>query len=362
MRLTLIISSLSSGGAERVMSIIANYWAVKEWKITLLTFNHVSKAPFYPLHPCINYIPLNIANQSPNRLVGIWNNLKRIFVLRTAISISKPDAIISFLDTTNVLTLLATRGLKIPVIVSERNEPGKCQSRMWGKLRHLLYPLANQIVVQTERAKNYFSLQLQSRICVIPNPVLLPKTNCVSQRLLKSPSLIAVGRLEQQKGFDLLIKAFSKVKDTYAEWTLTILGEGPLRSELEYMLNDLKLNEHVHLIGRVKDPYAYLKQADIFVMSSRFEGFPNALCEAMASGLPVISTDCPYGPREIIRNNVDGILVPNEDLFELATAIARLMSDEQERKNLAKHALEVITRFNVDDIMKDWETILGKVI
>ena len=363
MRLTLVIHSLSSGGAERVMSIMANYWAVKGWNITLLTLVDSTIPPFYALDSRVIHISLGIASNSLNPIIGVWKNLLRIQILSHAISASKPDAVISFLDTTNILTLLATRTLNIPVVVSERNEPGKYHGKLWEQLRQWTYPLADLIVVQTERATKHFSSQLKARVYVIPNPVLLPtEINNVLQNILGRPSLIAIGRLEYQKGFDLLLKAFEKLKDSYADWTLTILGEGRFRSELESLRNQLGLSDRVHLPGQVKNPYEFLKQADLFVMSSRFEGFPNALCEAMASGLPVISTDCPCGPREIICDGVDGILVPSEDVSALATAIANLMSDKEKRKRLAERASEVTERFSLEKVMEIWETVINEVV
>ncbi|MBE9168000.1 glycosyltransferase family 4 protein [Pleurocapsales cyanobacterium LEGE 06147] len=364
MKLTLIIFSFSSGGAERVMSIMANYWTAKGWKITLLSFVDRRIPPFYDLDSRIDYIPLGIAAESPNPIIAIWNNWKRIRRLRTAIDESKPDAAISFLSTTNAIALLATRGLKIPTIVSERTDPTRYFiGKIWEQLRQWTYLFADRIVVQTRRTLDYFPSQLQARACIIPNPVLEPpRANNSSDKIIGDRSLIAMGRLEYQKGFDLLLQAFAKLKDRYPEWTLTILGEGTLRQELESLCNQLELTDRVHLLGRRKNPYKFLKQAKLFVMSSRFEGFPNALCEAMACGLPVISTDCPTGPREIIRNGVDGILVPNEDVSALAAVMERLMSDEAERKRLATRAPEVTERFSLEKVMGMWEELLDQVV
>jgi GalNAc-alpha-(1->4)-GalNAc-alpha-(1->3)-diNAcBac-PP-undecaprenol alpha-1,4-N-acetyl-D-galactosaminyltransferase len=363
MRLTLVISSLSSGGAERVMSILANYWSVKGWQITLLTFNDALTLPFYELDKRIKYIPLGITSQSPDKVTASWNNLRRIQLLRKAIYESKPDVVISFLDRTNIITLLATRGLKLPVIVSERNDPAMYPAgKIWIRMRQFIYPHASKIVVQSQRASNYFSDSIKSSICIIPNPVLVPpKVDESTKKTLHKYSLISIGRLESQKGFELLIKAFAKLKLNYSEWSLTILGDGSLRSELESLVKQLELTNQVHFLGRVKNPYDFLKQADIFVMSSRFEGFPNALCEAMASGLPVISTDCPSGPREIIRNGVDGILVANEDITALSKAIEHLMSNEDERKRLAAKAPEITQRFSLETVMRMWEEVIDEV-
>ncbi|MFS0515901.1 glycosyltransferase family 4 protein [Nostoc sp. UIC 10607] len=363
MRLTLIIYSLTYGGAERVMSIMANYWAAKEWQITILTFDD-NKISQFDLDNRVFYTPLGIASKSSNAIIGIYNNLKRIRTLRNAIINSAPDALISFTSKTNVITLLATRYLNIPVVVSERSNPSKTSlGGNWKHLRQQTYPFADRIVFQTKRARDYFPLKLQTNSCIIPNMVVLPPIEKqLSDKVLRERSLIAMGRFVPEKGFDLLLQAFAQLKERYPEWTLTILGDGILRPELEALRNQLGLSDRVHFPGMVKNNYGFLQQAEIFIMSSRFEGFPNALCEAMACGLPVISTDCPSGPREIIRDGIDGILVLNEDVSALAAAMERLMSDEKERKSLAVRAPEIIKRFSVEKIMGMWEQLLAQII
>ncbi len=363
MRLTLIIYSLTYGGAERVMSLMANYWAAKGWQITILTFDN-NEIPQFDLDSRVFYTPLGIASKSPNAIIGMWNNLKRVRILRNAIINSSPDAVISFTSKMNAIALLATRWLNIPVVVSERSNPVKSPlGGSWKQLRQQTYPFADRIVFQTTRARDYFPPNLQNNSCIIPNMVVLPPIEKrSSDKVLRERSLVSMGRFVPEKGFDLLLQAFAQLKNRYPEWTLTILGDGILRPELESLRNQLGLSDRVYFPGMVKNNYDFLQQAEVFIMSSRFEGFPNALCEAMASGLPVISTDCPSGPREIIRDSIDGILVPNEDVSALAAAMARLMSDEEERKSLATRALEVTERFSVEKIMGMWEEVLAEVI
>lgn len=366
-RLTLIIHSLRAGGAERVMSTMANYWADKGWSVTLLTFTDNEEIPFYNLDPQVDFIPLGIARKSSSLFSSIKNNMHRINTLRTAILKSKPDAVISFMGQTNVVTLLATQNLNIPVIVSVRNNVQKqSNSIIWQNLQKWTYFLADRIVVQTQRLIFTIPSRLQKRSCVIPNPVQLPTKQshkCLPYHGRQDEHcLIAVGRLEQQKGFDILLKAFSILKDDYPKWTLTILGEGTLRLDLMLLCQQLDIKDRVSFPGREKNIYQKLQNADIFVMSSRFEGFPNALCEAMACGLPVISADCPYGPREIIRDGIDGLLVPSENVLELASAMGQLMNDATQRNYLAQRATEITERFGVEKIMKQWEDMLRQII
>jgi GalNAc-alpha-(1->4)-GalNAc-alpha-(1->3)-diNAcBac-PP-undecaprenol alpha-1,4-N-acetyl-D-galactosaminyltransferase len=366
MRITLVIHSLYSGGAERVMSTMANYWAEKGWQVTLLTFSG-DNLPFYDLHEAITYRPLNISQDSVHILDFLRNNWTRLQVLRSAIAQTKPDVVISFMTTTNILVILATLGLKFPVIVSERNNPELFNPGFfWTLLRRWSYNFADRIIVQTQRATEYFPRSMQSRISQIPNPVLIPPPHPLGSeaKLLKLPSrsIVAVGRLEPQKGFDLLLSAFSTLTEEFPEWTLTILGEGDLRSTLVAQCEVLNISDRVNLPGRVKNVYAFLKSADLFVMSSRFEGFPNTLCEAMASGLAVISTDCPQGPREIIREGLDGLLVPHENIPALAAAMELLMSDDDKRQNLGIYATEIVERFSLETVMGLWETASQEVI
>lgn len=358
MKLTLVISSLGVGGAARVMSVMANFWAAKGWEITILTFDN--NPSFYQLDSRVNHIGLGLSPDSSNGLRNVWNNFQRIQALQGAIASLKPELIISFIDRVNILTILATRSLNLKVIVSERVDPTLHSLGVWDSLRRWTYPFASKIVVQTQGAANYFSEQLQLPSSIIPNPVIAPS---VENAPIKNRRMIlAMGHFTAQKGFDLLIKAFAKLKNQYPDWTLTIAGDGELRPEFEALRDKLKLTEKVEFPGAVESPQALFNSADIFVLSSRFEGFPSVLCEAMACGLPVIATDCPSGPREIIRDGIDGILVQRENVAALSAAMAALIGDEQKRHDLSIRATEVVKRFSVEKIMPLWEELLTEVV
>jgi glycosyltransferase involved in cell wall biosynthesis len=236
-------------------------------------------------------------------------------------------------------------------------------SKVWKGLRRCTYPRADVVVVQTEAALRSFSRAMRSSALIIPNPVVRPSPsrNDLSFALVK-PLAASVGRLTHVKGFDLVLHAFARVRAMHPQWTLAIVGDGPLLSTLERLCDELRIRDRVLFTGRIKDPGEILKLADLFVMSSRFEGFPNALCEAMAHGVAVISTDCPSGPRAIIRNNIDGVLTPNGDVEALAEAMDRLMADEVERRRLGQIAKYVTHRFGLDKVMAMWEIALGRAL
>lgn len=362
MRLIIVIPSISAGGAERVVSIMANYWAEKGWHVVLLTMDNGEEPPFYNLNPSIVHHSLGIEGASVSFIQGTLNNIKRVLVLRKAIRKSKPQAVISFMDRTNVLTILSVLGLNIPHIISERTDPALFHiGNEWNTLRGLFYPFADCLVVQTQSALAYFPDKVKNRARVIPNPVpVVNKNNISGKKDSKQDQnfIIAVGRLSQEKGFNLLLRAFSIIAPRHPLWSLIIWGEGPLRTELERLKEQLGLQGRVHFPGRTRQPFEKMMQADLFVLSSRYEGFPNALCEAMACGLPVISTNCPSGPGEIIRDGVDGVLVPSENVDALAIAMERLMADEAERKRLGSRAVEITARFGLEKVMRMWEAVL----
>lgn len=251
-RLTLVMSHHYAGGAERVMSIMANYWAAKGWQIHLYTLTEADKPPFYPLHEAIKWQGLGLSQPLGNPFLGIIRIYGRLRRLRLAIQQTSPDAVISFNDETNVVTLLAMLGLGVTAIVGERNDP-HCHkmNNPWRLLRPLVYRQAAFVVTQTQHALGYFSKAIRSRTKVIPNPVIRP-SETEEHYVHGNPSprskvILAMGRLEQQKGFDLLIQAFSKVTAKHPDYTLEIWGEGQERTKLENMVADMKLEGRVSL-------------------------------------------------------------------------------------------------------------------
>ena len=358
----LVISSLGAGGAERVLSEMANYWQERGHVITLLTLDS-AQSDFYALNPSIQRIALGLKKDSRHIWNAVGNNIQRILSLRRAIKRSEPHAIISFIDTVNVLTIVAGMGLGISVIVSERIDPRHHGiGALWQRLRYMVYPRAAAVVVQTRDVYEWMQNEMpRVNFATIPNParISLPQKEG-SYTFPAGQNVVAMGRLAPQKGFDLLIKAFAQCAQVFPTWNLVIFGEGNERGSLESLVANHALGHRIHLPGLIAEPMSVLAEAQIFVLSSRYEGFPNVLVEAMACGLPVITTDCPSGPSEIIRHGIDGILVPVEDVGALVDAMQDLMAHPEKRERLALHAKEVTDRFGEERVMGMWEALIKK--
>ena len=366
-RIALVISSMGAGGAERVLSILANHWSRQGREVHLVTFRS-DESDFYALDPNIRRLGLNQARISISIVDALGANAQRIITLRNALRRVDPDAVISFGDTTNIVAVAATRLTGMRLIVSERSNPThEPAGRHWRLLRRIAYPWADMIVVQTTPVSEWASRIVgREKVCLIPNPVRSMPTRAEVEepwvfKAAPGPRLVALGRLSPEKGFDLLIEAFALCCRRYPEWILFIFGEGPERTHLETQIRRLDLNDRVHLPGLTRGTESVLAHASLFVCPSRYEGFPNALAEAMAAGLPVVSFDCPNGPRELIKDRLNGLLVPPQDLNGLSAAMGSLMGSEPFRASLATRAREVSQRFSIASTLREWDKCVAAV-
>ena len=382
MRITLVTSTLGGGGAERVVATMANYWAAKDWEVTIVTTFVGDPSSYYALHPRVTRFqpensPFNnpiIDSEESAPLMNLINSCSQserdvlipktahVLNLRRAILATRPEVVISYMDFNNNCVLSATRGLDVPVIVTEQCDPNyNSIPEGWARLRRRLYPQASCVTVLTEESLRFFSSVAGIRGRIIPNPLTPSVFSSFDEapRQKNGKTLIAMGRLSGEKGFDLLLSAFTVAAERHAEWSLEIFGEGPLRAHLESRVQRLGLAGRVRMPGFTREPFDALRCADLFVMSSLCEGFPNVLLEAMACGVAVVSFDCPSGPRHIIRNGVDGILVPPRDDRAMAAALDRLMGDDAERRRLAARGPDVIERFGVERVMSMWEELIS---
>lgn len=361
MRLTLVIGALRCGGAERVLTTLANGWQRDGHAVTVVTLQG-REPPFFPLDPAVSLAPLGVGRPSRHLLDAVTGNAVRVRALRAAFRRSRPDVVVSFLTTANVLVLVAALALAVPVIVSERNHPGLSPlPPAWRWLRKRLYPRADAIVVQTRRTAEWFPRRDQSRLVVIPNAVERPNDVAPEAAGGRGGTVLGVGQLHRQKGFDLLVRAFAAAAGRGEDWSLVIAGEGPERQALAALATSSGVADRVRLIGRRTDIQRIYAAADVFALPSRYEGFPNVLLEAMAAGLPAVAADCPTGPREIIRDEQNGLLVETENVEALALALSRLITDASLRRRLGAEAARVVETYDADAIQQRWSALIAEV-
>jgi len=363
MRVTFAIPSLGAGGAERVLTILANTWAGQGWDVTLISLNNARWDSFFELDGRIHWVRLGLLKEAANPLAGLWNNAQRLRALRQAIRQSQPQVVISFIDTMNVLVLAATRGLDFPVVISERSDPAKHPiGAVWNRLRRWTYPSASRLVVQSQAARNFFKSLPGQKLCVIPNPILpLPAVEGETPYLSHRPVVVNAGRLSREKGCDLLIRAFASLSGRYPDWNLLILGEGPQRSQLEALVAELGMQERISLPGRVKNPYDYFRKGDLFVLPSRYEGLPNALCEALACGMAVVAANCSPGVAEVVKDGINGLLAEPENVDSLAAAMDKLMGGLARRVSLGEQAPLSAEPYNLKRVMALWEDLVREL-
>jgi glycosyltransferase involved in cell wall biosynthesis len=357
MRIALVITSLGAGGAERVLIGMANHWAARGASVTLMSFERPGTRPYYKIDPRVALRQLDLVAVSGPLWRAAWQSVRRLAVLRRALCQIEPDVVIAFLAKINVLTVLASRGLRLPVIISERNNPDRQRfNPVWTWLRHRLYGWADHVVTPSEGVLGCFPAAIQARGRVIPNPVDTPAE---TPERGGSRVVVAVGRLVDQKGFDLLLRAFAAIARAHPDWRLVIWGEGPERARLEALRDELGLGERVALPGLTERPGQWVAEGEIFVLSSRYESFGNVITEAMAAGLPVIAFDCPWGPGEIVRDRVDGLLVPPEDVAALAGALTTLIVDPDRRAAFGAAARQGVQRFGREAVMALWDRLIA---
>lgn len=367
MHIMIVIHSLRGGGAERVAVDLSAYWQRLGYRVSLVT-QMPSNTDIYTVPEGVGRHVMGTARDSGGGLQGAIANWRRVRRLRKLIKKLKPDCVLGMMTTASVLAVMAAKGLGCRVIVSEHTHPPiQKLPEAWQKLRRWAYPRAHAVVALTQGTARWLRDHVPgSRVVVIPNAVRWPLQE--QEPVVPVPDkgerlrLLAVGRLHPVKGFDLLIQAFAMVASYFPDWDLVIVGEGEERAALQKQIETAALQKRVQLVGRVGNIKDWYEQSDMYVLSSRSEGLSNTLLEAMASGLAVVAMDCDTGPREIIRDNIDGILVnPPEDADALAAHLSDLMARPLKRAALARRAVDVRDRFSVPIVMAQWERLLPRV-
>lgn len=336
--IAIVIESFGGGGAQHVASALANHWAANGIAVTAITFSK-AQSDVFKLDSRVRRIVVEGISVSANPLAGLVANAARIRDLRAAIRVSGARAVLSFVGSMNVLTILAALGLGKRVIISERNDPARQSlGHVWDVLRHLLYRYADLVIANSQAAIATMKSYVPPRkLLWLPNP-LRRASEATKPLDARKPFFLAAGRLDAQKAYDVLLAAFAQVARERDGVDLVILGNGPLRDALEGQAFELQIADRVTFMGRVDDPFPWYRAALALIHPSRFEGMPNAVLEAMSEGLPPIVSDAQEGLRGIVHDGQSGLVVAVESASALAAAMRKLMDDPQLRGRLSAGA------------------------
>lgn len=360
MNVTLTISSMQCGGAERCMAVLADRLVRRGYTVTLLTYPS-EKPDFFSLPDAVRRITYSNTINTESKWFDLLSHIKKLTVIRKTLLNTNPDIVISFIDVHNIFVLASLLGTKIPAIVQEHSDPPHYPlNRRWQYLRRLVYPCAAAVVVMTDEILQWcHRFWPRWNAVIIPNGVIPPVVNGADNADPKTVyHIVSMGRLSEEKRFSILIDTFARIAGRYPNWNLIIYGDGECRESLESQIDRLCLRERIRLPGAVADSGAAFSHADLFVLTSRVESFGLVLTEAMSYGLPAIAFDCPSGPRHIVRHNLDGLLVENGNIEQLRAAMEKIMNDESLRKHMGERAKEVVERFSVERMMNQWEALI----
>ena len=354
----LLIPRMGNGGAERVMATIANNLC-RDHEVRILTMTDDAES-FYPLDERVSIRGLGRGVNRKNKITKLFSmatgGIRVFFALRREIKAWRPDGVLAFLGPASFLALsLKVLGLKFRLVVSERYDP-TARGRGYRFLEKKLFPRANVIVCQSQKAASFFHKK-RDKVVVIPNPI---SADAIPPRCegARRHTVVGVGRLDTQKNFKMLISAFAKLPGQFADYTLEIYGGGWQEKELQAHIEALGLQDRAHLMGVKKGVMHYVSDAALYVMSSDFEGFPNALVEAMATGLPVISTDFPTGVAREIIGEKNGIVIPVGDCNALTEAMVKILSDPSQWDAMSIENRKLLDALSEERVTKKWTDVL----
>lgn len=357
-----VIPSLQAGGAERVVSVLCNE-LVEKYNLTIITYTN--KRPFYSIDARIN---LEFCHDGDLSSANAWQAIRNnYFLFRKIIKLikkNKIDVIIGFMTNSNIFTVFAGKWLGLPTIISERIDPSNAQTnKVWKILKRLIYPKSNYLIVQTEPIKEFFSKWMTSKkIIILPNPIsnTFSDEKNYSNKQKKENIILNVGRLTSQKGQEMLIRSFANINPE--NWKLQLIGTGPKELFYKELIIDLKMSDRIELLGLQKNVIPFYKKAKIFAFPSLYEGFPNALIEAMYLGMACISTDCPTGPSEIIENGSNGFLTSVNNQNEFEDKLNKLMTDEDLIIRFSENAPTAVVHLETKNVVTQWEGLIKNLL
>lgn len=355
----LYISSMRKGGAERVIANLARHLSGRGYRVVLVTTHKAENEYDVP-----EEVKRLISEPSEEELTGgrMKNFAVRFRKLRAIWKQEKPDVILSFIGKNNMMALLTSRGLKIPVAVSVRGEPR--EEYYNGLLRFLakqLFKLADGVILQTGECMKFFPVGVRRKAVILKNPVNSAFL-CKPYEGEKENMAVAVGRVDENKNHEMLIRAFAQLSDEFPQYKLKIYGDGEKREALIRLVEELHLSDKISLPGNVDNVAEVIRKARVFVLPSNTEGMPNTLIEAMLLGLTVISTDCPCGgPAELIEHGVNGLLTPVLDVNALKEQLRYVFTHLRESDEMGKKARELREIYHPDNVLSEWEMYLNSL-
>ena len=351
MKIVFLVAHLLSGGAERTVSYLSSYMAKKGWDVTVLS---ITDDIFYELGEGVKLVKLGIPSSSKNVAERVLNAVKRNICIGKKIKEISPDAVFCMIPDVAKYIIGMCKRNRIKLLTSERCNPRFVKNENVQRIRKDVFANADGIVFQTERVTECFSDDIKKKGRVIHNAVGNEQVYTAITPEVREKKFTAIGRLSSQKDYPTMLSAFAKVAELHPEYTLEIFGGGSDLEKLEANAKELGIFEKVKFMGVSKNAVTEAAKGSCFVMSSAFEGMPNALMEAMAVGLPCVSTDCPYGPAELIEDGVNGLLVPVGDIDALADAMLRMIEDSDFAEECGKNAKAILDTHSVDAIAEQY--------
>jgi GalNAc-alpha-(1->4)-GalNAc-alpha-(1->3)-diNAcBac-PP-undecaprenol alpha-1,4-N-acetyl-D-galactosaminyltransferase len=345
MKAFIIIPTITTGGAERVAAELCNNWSSNEKNIQVHLVLLVGAEIYYPINDKVIVHKLNLKINQKG-IFKLFSLLKLFYDLRKLTKQIKPDFIFSFMNKYNVFVLITLFKSGFKIIVSERGSPTERIPRITSFLRKKTYKTAHGVLCQTTLSKDYIIKETGNKnVISIPNPI---KKIDVFQNIDREKVILNVGRLVKEKGQKYLLESFSKLNCN--DWKLIILGDGPLLSELQEYSKRLNISERVVFMGNIQNIDEWYKKSSIFAFSSILEGFPNALAEAMAYGLPCVSFDCKTGPSDLIINGINGFLTKEGDVNDFTLKIQELIDNFELREKFSIESRKLRAQLNSESI------------
>lgn len=354
--IAMLIGALSKGGAERVLVNLADYFANKGYRVTMVT--QYKKENEYPLNEKVKRVISDISEEETTKSRAV-NFSRRFLKLRNIWKEEKPDVILSFIGKNNMMAIMTSRFLHIPVAVSVRAEPTEEYYNAWMRFmaRHL-FSKADGVILQTRRCFDFFPEKVRKKAVILKNPV---SGGFFRERYegVREKTVTAVGRIDENKNHELLIRAFAEIADEFPEYQLIIYGEGDKRKELQKLALQMGYENRIRLPGSIDNVSEAIYKTSVFVLSSNTEGIPNTLIEAMIMGLAVIATDCPCGgPAELIDHGENGLLTPVGDVNKMKENLHFVLNNLQQAEKMGISARKTLDIYRPEKVYGEWEKYL----